>query len=528
LAIELTQRADLETKRAAEAGPASPVKSLVSLWIGAAVFLHACIAVPLAYLLDIWTDEAFTLDTTGKSLGYALRQSINFEIQAPLYFLLLNVWRHLDGSILFARLFSTICVLLTIVIAARISKQLFRNLNPAWLAFWLAIHPYTIWAATETRLYAFAMLLAALLILLFLQGFKGDTQPKVYRMAYAIVAVAALYTHYYLGFILAANAVVLLVGRRWRMLGQYLLFMAAAGACFIPMLPTLLAQRQSAAFAASSPLTPLTALDRVVWYIKEFVLPIGEPGNPLGARRWLFRLFYCATVVLFLRTGRRLFSRKNLALITLLGALSVCFAFVLCVVPDGLLIERHMVTIFLPVLLFTFLLVNCAGRWWRPIVLSLLLGFSAWTSYATYSSGTKDGSWKTVATFLETNEKPGQPVLVFHPGSALPLAYYYHGQNHIIALPRGNRFDRFDLRDYVLHDGSEIWKALSNDPSETVWLVTDGKCNYAGVSYNCGVLEDFVQRESDILLKKNIGRTTIRLLHWKPQPDAHPVQVEYH
>jgi hypothetical protein len=266
-------------------------------------------------------------------------------------------------------------------------------------------------------------------------------------------------------------------------------------------------------------------MDRVVWHIKEFILPIGEQGNPLGVRRWLFRLFYVAIAVLLLRTGRRFFSRINLAVMTLLGALSICFALVLCMVPEGLLIERHMVTIFIPVLLFSFVLINCAGRRWRPIVLSLLLGFSAWTSYATYHSGTKDGSWKTVAAFLETNENPGQPVLVFHAGSALPLAYYYHGPNHLIALPRGNRFDRFDLRDYVLHDGSEIRTALSNDRSETVWLVTDGKCTYVGVSYNCEVLEDFVQRESDIVLKKVIGRTTIRLLHWKHQPDAGPVRL---
>jgi hypothetical protein len=516
----------LKAEKATEADSASRGKSLMAMWIGAAVFIHACITVPLDYLLDIWTDEAFTLDTTGKSLGYALHQSINFEIQAPLYFLLLNFWRHLNGSILFARLFSTICVLLTIVIAARISRQLFRGLNPAWIAFWLAIHPFTLWAATETRLYAFALLLSAILILLFVQGFKTESQPGLYRVAYAVVAVAALYTHYYLGFILAANAVVLLVGRRWKMLGKYVFFMIAAGACFIPMLPTLLAQRQSAAFALSSPLTPLLALDNVVWHSKEFILPIGEQGNPLGPRRWLLRLFYIAIIVLIVRSGRRFFSRINLAVITLLGTLSFCFALVLSMVPEGLLIERHMVTIFLPVLLFTFALVNCAGRRWRPIVLSLLLGFSAWTSYATYSSGTKDGSWNAVASFLETNEQPGQPVLVFHAGSALPLAYYYHGQNHIIALPRGNRFDRFDLRDYVLHDGSEIRSALSNDHSETVWLVTDGKCSYVGVSYNCEILEDFVQRESDIVLKKEVGLTTIRLLRWKHQPDSNPLQVK--
>ena len=76
------------------------------------VCLNLAITVPLAAILNIWTDEAYTLNTTGKNLSYALVQAINFESQAPLYFILLNIWRSVNDSIFWARLFSIICVVL--------------------------------------------------------------------------------------------------------------------------------------------------------------------------------------------------------------------------------------------------------------------------------------------------------------------------------------------------------------------------------------------------------------------------------
>ena len=79
------------------------------------IFVHLAIALPLAFRLNIWTDEASTLYTTQKGFFQAFQNLFTDEKQAPLYFLFLSLWRKLNDSIFFARLFSIICSALAIV-----------------------------------------------------------------------------------------------------------------------------------------------------------------------------------------------------------------------------------------------------------------------------------------------------------------------------------------------------------------------------------------------------------------------------
>jgi hypothetical protein len=61
------------------------------------VVLYSAFMMYLCYELNIWVDEAYTLDTTSAkySLSKVIYQSYNFESQPPLYFILLWLWRSL-------------------------------------------------------------------------------------------------------------------------------------------------------------------------------------------------------------------------------------------------------------------------------------------------------------------------------------------------------------------------------------------------------------------------------------------------
>jgi hypothetical protein len=102
---------------------------------------------------------------------------------------------------------------------------------------------------------------------------------------------------------------------------------------------------------------------------------------------------------------------------------------------------------------------------------------------------------------------------VFHAGAALPLSYYYHGRNRLIAIPRENRWERFDLQDYVLHNEAEISRALNpyDVSGRFIWLVTDSQCSYAGVNYNCETLEGFFKRNYVLKRTQTFGTATVRL-----------------
>ncbi len=64
------------------------------------------VTLPLAWLLNIWQDEAYTLQTTSNGVAYAFHQALSFEQNAPLYFVLISLWRSLGDGIFYLRLFS--------------------------------------------------------------------------------------------------------------------------------------------------------------------------------------------------------------------------------------------------------------------------------------------------------------------------------------------------------------------------------------------------------------------------------------
>jgi hypothetical protein len=160
-------------------------------------------------------------------------------------------------------------------------------------------------------------------------------------------------------------------------------------------------------------------------------------------------------------------------------------------------------------------LINSAGKILRPIAFSILIFFSAWSSYENFKSVAKEGDWQRVSLFIQMNEHPDETILVFHAGAALPLSHHYHGVNRLVALPNGNRTDRFDLHDYVLHNEDEIRAAVGQHVGDTVWMVTDGKCGYAGVDFNCPLLEEFISREFDVTESVGFKDSLVRKLRRK-------------
>jgi hypothetical protein len=493
------------------------VRQLISkqgqvLQLAGSLFLLFAIAVPLAWKMNIWTDEAFTLHTTSGSVGYAFRQAANFELQPPVYFVLLKLWRGIDDSIFFARLFSILCAGAAVVVAWLISKRVLAAISPGWLTLFLAIHPFVIWVATEIRVYALVLLLSSLLIYLFIEGFCGEKICPAFIAVYLAVAVISLYTFYYLGFLLAANACALVALRKLRVLGLYLSVMIFVGILFLPGAVMLMRQFNSAPSPASG-LSLLRALDETAWQVKDFLAPAGGP-IALTIRKWFLRLSLLGVVLVLLRNWRSALQGQFPGMVAIGLVTGAFFIAALTVVTEGLLIARHMAPLLLPVtLLFFSLTAFIEQRKIRVAILVMLLMFAVSSTYSRFKTWAKPGSWDKVAGFIEQNEQPAQPIAVFHAGATLPLSYYYHGRNRLIAIPRENSWERFDLQGYVLKNEADISNALNpyNGSGRFIWLVTDNQCSYAGVNYNCEMLEEFFKRNYVLERTQTFGTATVRL-----------------
>jgi Dolichyl-phosphate-mannose-protein mannosyltransferase len=480
------------------------------------ILLHLGITITLSLLLNIWIDEAFTFHTTGKDLAYAFNQALRFELQPPLYFILLNLWRKLNDSIFFARLFSALCAGLTLYTIIHLSRRYLREVSPAWIVAALAFNPFLIWAAVEMRVYALVLLLSALLLLLFFDGFLEDEPRFISRLLYVLVSILALYTQYYLGFLLVGNFVALLVLRRWRSLLAYLLSMCVVAICFAPMLSV--AHSQTLTFTSpaveSSPFRQ--SLIRIIWLVREYLLPGGTESLEFF-RRWILRLFFLSIPLLLIKYRHRV-RFPQVAIWTILSVSALAFLMILYLAGESALQDRHTALLFLPTMLSAFAIITLVARR-RGLVIALVIAllFNAASLSVMYRPLAKNGDWNRVASYIMASEKQGQAILVFHGGNALPLSYCYKGTNVIVPLPRGDSFETYDVRNYVLKDESEIAAALSIVPGDhqQLWLVTYDQCQSFGVDYNCGILEGYVERHYNVASDKTFYQSRVRLLQRK-------------
>jgi len=492
------------------------------------ITLNFLITVSLSAKLNIWFDEAYALDTSSKNLGYAVHQAIYFEEQAPLYFILLNIWRSFNSSIFFARLFSVLCISATIYVAALVSKKLFENIHPGWVATAIALNPFIIWAAVEIRLFAFSILLSAVSLLLFFHSYLNPS-PRRFRWLHAFVGILALYTHYFLAFLFAAQAIALLCLKRRHDFLSYCLHMIAVGVSFIPIL--FLAFRQSSSWsdnAVSTASSDFSIIENIRFSFASallYLLPaeIGDSSpNSFRILRLLLLFFLCFLAFLY----RRAIESQHLGIWIITFSLSsiffILFEFLTYLgVNDAVQHYRHTVSLLIPAIfsvMAVFSLIQ-SDRTRRNVLLAWLtftLLLNLTSIYLTYGSLAKNGDYIRVASYLMKNEMHGQPILVFNPEVEMALGHYYKGVNQLVPLPEKEKFQTYDLNSLTLKDERQILDVLSKIPDhyQSIWLVTDRGAIEGQPAYvhSYQVLDEFVNKHYAIQLSQDFYGSNVKML----------------
>ena len=480
--------------------------------------LYLAITIPLAAILNVWSDEVYSLNTTKNNIQYAINQAINFELQPPLYFALLNIWRTVNDSVFWARLFSIIAIAITIYIVDLLAKRFIKNINSIWFVAIFAFNPYVIRMAIEIRVYALLILLSALLLLLFFDGYLNPKYTIKARAIYLILAVFSLYTQYYLACLLIGNAVSLLVLRRWQALKYYLLGMTLVGLYISPIFFFVLKQ-------VSKVSTHATFADGDFWQ-NFFVTKLDKVqvflSNYTNSPKPILIICYLSIFLLFLGilsiTNLKLITSNHLAIWTI-NITSIGFFFGVLIITNGLLLTRHKAGIFIVSCLGIFLLFSLIkySRIRNGIIIFvsiISLLFYSYNLYEEYSSLAKAGDWKRVAAYIMNYEQPNQEILVFISIAAEELAYYYEGVNRIVPLPQAENFQNYSLQNYVLNNEAEITQSLASNHHD-IWLVDNYQCGYLGVSYNCHVLEDFVNKNYQVTTTQKFYKSRVRFLQRK-------------
>lgn len=184
------------------------------LWLSFLLLLGFALRMYQLAAQSLWYDEAISWYLTRMPLPRLTEWTAN-DIQPPLYYYLLWLWVRLAGTSEFALRFPSVaCGLLTLPLLWRVARRLL-GVRAGWLALLLAVlSPLHVYYAQEARMYTLLTLLGLLssyLLLLVVDGLcparEAHPQRDVQRVAiaYVLTATAALYTHYFAFFLLAAH-----------------------------------------------------------------------------------------------------------------------------------------------------------------------------------------------------------------------------------------------------------------------------------------------------------------------------------
>lgn len=481
-----------------------------------AIGLHLTITLPLAWSLNLWLDEAWTLQTTNGSLAFVWKEAIQGERQAPLYFLILTVWRFLNDSLFFARLFSIFCTAGAILIFAKVIRDFLPDVWQKVLIFLFALHPFLIWAATEARSYALVILLSGWLVWLWQEGYvKAENKKK--QAAFLVLCVVSLYTNYYLGFLLVGFAAALTAFHRWSALKWYLLQMGIVAVAILPLISIVSQQFRVNADYYRAPTSFLEVLLFTWWNIHYLVLPIGDE-RLAPVRTWFVRIVIAALVILWFQNRQNETGNRMLALMALASVIIAFYIAVYFLVGESYVSMRHLAGLFLPLLLL-FAAVLAAvppRRVWLPTT-TLLLFLFATNLYQEYAPLAKFGDWERTAKFLQINEQADEPIAVFMAYDQMPLRFYYNGVNEIIPAPVEH-----DWNPEAAKGTTERWRRQINFITEQIpverrriWLVTDNICGSPSepqTSIECQPLEDFVNTHYVVERSEYFFKRKVRLL----------------
>jgi hypothetical protein len=418
----------------------------------------------------------------------------------------------------------------TLYITWLFARRYIRGVDPAWVVGAVALNPFVVWAALEIRVYAAAIMLSALLVYLLFRGFIDERPSAATRFAYAGVTIVAVYTQYYLGALLVAGAVALLVLRRRDALAEYSAAAAFAAIAALPIAAIL--PQQLASYGALASALPLPGY-AIGIAILEFLFPHGWIGTwahqPLGNA--IYAVCVAAPVALAIGFMGRLDAVAR-ALLAVVATLCALFFGIIAFAHQHVIIPRHTAVLLVPTVLAAFALLGRVTPERRRLATAAFLcvyaAFAGLTLWHTYRTMAKSGDWDRVAAFVARHAAPSDTVAIFDAEAELPFRYYFHGPNPIQPIPHRMSLERFAEEDFVVRSVADVSPAFTSAPagSSRVWLVRNDACQTKASFYGCPLLDAYLAQNFRLVRTERFAGSSVAELQpltpGAPAPSAAP------
>jgi mannosyltransferase len=424
--------------------PSSPAKSRVARWtdrLRSDSDLQLILLITLAgaavrfATLDVQSFDHDEAVTAGRvlhgSLGGTLDTIPDSERTPPLYYGLAWGWTRIFGvGEVGLRSLSALIGTAMIPVAAVVARRFGAGRVAVIAAALVAFNPFLIYYSQEGRAYALLGLLALISAGAFMRAWG---QPSPRNLAFwALAAILAIATHYFAGFLVATEGILLLM-RHWR--PRVLVAIGVVAIASIPLL--ILALHQYGLHSTEEPTQQFTlrALETVP---VQFALGERLGVSGIYSLTPLLALIFLAVVGVMVwraRTDRDEGSRLGLILAGGAGIPPIPAA--IAGVP--ILAARNLTPalVMLLLALAAELATPALRRTW-VIWVTLIAGFGfAWSLAATTAiSGLQRTDWRSTAERLGP-PPPGGRLLVVPSDATQPLLYYVPGTEAVDSAPPG-------------------------------------------------------------------------------------------
>ena len=463
--------------------------------------LFALVVIPLAATLNLDVDEVSTVHTVAGNLDAAWHRAIGFEAQAPLYFLLLDLWAHLGQSPLMLRLPSILCALATLPLVWRLGARYAPAVNPAIVTAAFALNPWTIWSALEIRLYALIVLIAAAYLLAATRTYL-DADRATWRDRALVIGLVCvgIYTQYYFVSLPIAFFVAIAIFGHRRAKITIAIDLAIAALAVLPLIPIVLTQVPTYQYRSFLP--AYVRGFAIVGAFLDFALPHDWAGN---IRRLTLSnvAYFVIAVGTFVAIGRAIDRPRNDRSLLPIGVVTlsvlIFFYLVTAMLDVSVTVPRQSAVLVIPIALVLFSAIASTTSLNRRRLLityvSIFASFSVATLVVRYRHLAKDGDSQRLAAIVQRFDRNREPILMFDADYELAVEYYYRGSAPLFAIPRHQSDVTWSDESIRLHSTDEVRRAFNRDaPKSDLWLLVKDRCTRSDIVYGCTYLMNYVDR----------------------------------
>jgi hypothetical protein len=485
------------------------------------IILYTALLLYTAQKINISEDETYTLNTTSRNLAGVIDQSYNFEFQLPGYFVLLSFWRLISSGILFAKLFSILSIAVATIYIYKLSNLFKQKKASLWIVIIFLLNPFSVWAALEIRLYAFAILLSTVIIYTFYLYVFKNRKKALYL--FLICALIGVYTQYFFVFLVFVLAVTTIFIKGWKYFLKICLYLIPVAILFLPnliFLPNQLKMQE----AHGNSHFDFTKIVAVLHSPQSLALAINYIPPA-----WLNRIIRSLFLLFFIIACYKLYknnSLKNDAFyknykIILLSIFLLVFLFALGVyITDIVFTTKYMVVTY-PFFILLLLVFESYPKIYTNLIYGTISIYFLIILIPFYRHPVNTYDFKSIAKFVEKIEQPNEPILMYRSNIALPFEYYYNGKNKIIPLPKPVNFNANYLTN--IKDTNQLKELLySITPQPTSYLLISDTTQFeTTLNMHRDMVSDYISKKFrvtlDTLFEGKAKGKAFRIRTFEPQ-----------